>query len=63
MVKNTGIPEARGNETSKKDKVKYKKRVKGNKKCYYLKKITFTEFFLANCDIIDSHLKIETDID
>lgn len=63
MVKNTGIPEARGNETSKKDKVKYKKRVKGNKKYYYLKKITFTEFFLANCDIIDSHLKIETDID
>lgn len=63
MVKNTSIPEARGNETSKKDKVKYKKRVKGNKKYYYLKKITFTEFFLANCDIIDSHLKIETDID
>ena len=62
MVKNTSIPEARGNETSKKDKVKYKKRVKGNKKYYYLKKITFTEFFLANCDIIDSHLKIETDI-
>ena len=63
MVKNTGIPEARGNETSKKDKVKYKKRVKGNKKYYYLKKITFTEFFLADCDIIDSYLEIKTDID
>ena len=63
MTKNTGISEAKGTEISKKGNVKYKKRIKGNKKYYYLKKITFTEFFLANCDIIDSHLKIETDID
>lgn len=62
MVKNTGIPEARGNEASKKDKVKYKKRAKENKKYYYLKKITFIEFFLANCDIIDSYLEIKTDV-
>ena len=40
-----------------------KKKVKGNKKYYYLKKITFTEFFLADCDIIDSYLEIKTDID
>ena len=62
MTENTGIPEARGNEASKKEKVKYRKRVKENQKYYYIKKITFTEFFLAQCDIIDDFLEIETEI-
>ena len=62
MTKNTGIPEARGNEVSKKEKVKYRKRVKNNKKYYYIKKLTFSEFFLANSKIIDNYLKIEIKI-
>lgn len=62
MVKNTGIPEGIGNDASKKEIVKYRKHIRGNKKYYYIKKITYAEFFLSKCNIIDESLEIETEI-
>ena len=61
MVKYTGIPEGRGNEASKKGIIKYRKRIRKNKKYYYIKKITYAEFFTAKCDIIDDFLEIKTE--
>lgn len=62
MVKNTGIPEGVGNDASKKGIIKYRKHVRRNKKYYYIKKITYAEFFLSKCNIIDEPLEIKTEI-
>lgn len=59
MTKNTTIPECKGTEANKKGLIKYKKRGKDYKKSYYIKKISFVDFFITPCDIIDEYLVIE----
>lgn len=59
MVKFTSIPEGRGTNASKKGIEKYKKRGKQYKNIYYIKKISFVDFFTLKCEIIDDYLEIK----
>ena len=58
MQKFTKIPEYVGNNASKNIQ-KYKKRGNKFKKFYYIKKVSFSYFWISNCNIIDDSFILE----
>lgn len=59
MTKYTSFSEYIGNKAEYKKLIKYKKRGNEYTKYYYLKKLSYEEFFLNKCDIINNYLEIK----
>ena len=58
LEKNTTITRSIGRKLKEDDFYKYKKRGKEFKQIYYLKNISFIDFFILDCNIIDEKLVI-----
>ena len=59
MVKYTNICEAIGNKANIENPIRYKKRGEKYNNIYFIKKLSYEEFFITKCKIIDDYLKIK----
>lgn len=59
MNRLSAFPEYIGNKSNLKEPIKYKKRGKQYKNYYYIKKISFEDFFFSQCDVIDNYFEVK----